>query len=137
MKTNRNIKARWILGILYLLIGLSLTVCGLLNLVDDYWSGMGGALIIISVMQIVRLIRYKTSPQYKEETDTAVRDERNRFLGMKAWSWAGYLYVIIASVATIVFKLLEQEVLMFAASGSVCLVLVLYWVSYLIVRKKY
>ena len=137
MKTNRNIKARWILGILYLLIGLSLTVCGLLNLVDDYWSGMGGALIIISVMQIVRLIRYKTSPQYKEETDTAVRDERNRFLGMKAWSWAGYLYVIIAAVATIVFKVLGNDTLMFAASGSVCLMLILYWVSYLIVRKKY
>ncbi|MBQ6848945.1 MAG: hypothetical protein IJN76_02700 [Clostridia bacterium] len=137
MKTNRNIKARWILGILYLLIGLSLTVCGLLNLVDEYWSGMGGALIIISVMQIVRLIRYKTSPQYKEETDTAVRDERNRFLGMKAWSWAGYLYVIIAAVATIVFKVLGNDTLMFSASGSVCLMLILYWVSYLIVRKKY
>lgn len=137
MKTNRNIKARWILGILYLLIGLSLTVCGLLNLVDDYWSGMGGALIIISVMQIVRLIRYKTSPQYKEETDTAVRDERNRFLGMKAWSWASYLFVIIAAVATIVFKVLGNDTLMFAASGSVCLMLILYWVSYLIVRKKY
>ena len=137
MKTNRNIIARWILGILYLLIGLTLTVCGLLNVVDDYWSGMGGALLIISVLQIVRLIRYKTNPQYKEESDTATRDERNRFLGMKAWSWAGYLYVLIAAVTTIVCKLIGQEVLMYAASGSVCLMLILYWVSYCIVRKKY
>lgn len=137
MKTNRNITARWILCTLYLLIGLSLTVCGLLNLVDSYWSGMGGALIIVGALQIVRLIRYKTSPQYKEETDTAVRDERNRFLSTKAWSWAGYLYVMIAAVATIVFKLIDQEILMFAASGSLCIILVLYWISYFILNKKY
>ena len=73
----------------------------------------------------------------KEATDTAVTDERNRFIRGKAWSWVGYLYIIIAAVATIVFKLLGQETLMFAASGSVCLMLVLYWIIYLILNKKY
>ena len=98
---------------------------------------MGAALLVISVLQVLRLIRYKSDPQYKEATDTAVNDERNRFLSTKAWSWAGYLYIMIAAVASIVFKLLNQEILMFAASGSVCIILVLYWISYLIVRKKY
>ena len=137
MKPNRNIRYRWILSILYGVIGVSLVVCNLLNMVDDYWSGMGAALLVISVLQVIRLIRYNTSDKYKEATDTAVNDERNRFLSTKAWSWAGYLYVLIAAVASIVFKLLNQETLMFAASGSVCLILVLYWLSYLIVRKKY
>ena len=45
--------------------------------------------------------------------------------------------IIIAAVATIMFQLLGQELLMFAASGSVCLMLVLYWVSYFILNKKY
>lgn len=137
MKQNRNIVIRWILSILYILIGATLIVCNLLHTIDDFWSGMGGAFALIGVLQLVRLIRYQTNPKYKENTDTAVQDERNRFLSTKAWSWAGYLYIMIAAVATIVFKLLEQDTLMFAASGSVCIILVLYWISYLIVRKKY
>ncbi len=137
MKPNRNIRYRWILSILYGIIGISLIVCNLLKLVDDYWSGMGAALLAVGVLQLIRLIRYKSDPQYKETTDTAVNDERNRFLSTKAWSWAGYLYIMIAAVGSIVFKLLDQETLMFAASGSVCIILILYWLSYLIVRKKY
>ena len=137
MKPNRNIRYRWILSILYGVIGISLIACNLFHAVDDYWSGMGAALLVISVLQVLRLIRYKSDPQYKEATDTAVNDERNRFLSTKAWSWAGYLYIMIAAVGSIVFKLLNEEVLMMAASGSVCIILILYWISYLIVRKKY
>lgn len=137
MKPNRNVRYRWILSIIYIVLGVSLIVCHLLKMVDDYWSGMGAALTVVGVLQLLRLIRYKTNPQYKESTDTAVRDERNRFLSTKAWSWAGYLYVMLAAIGSIVFKLLNQETLMFAASGSICLILILYWLTYLILRKKY
>jgi small GTP-binding protein len=95
------------------------------------------ALIVVGALQMIRIVRYNTSAKYKEETDTAVQDERNRFLSTKAWSWAGYLYVLIAAIASIVFKLIDQEILMFAASGSVCVILILYWISYFILRKKY
>ena len=137
MKQNRNIRYRWILAVIYGVIGVSLVVCNLLNMVDEYWSGMGAALVAVGGLQLIRLIRYNTSDKYKEATDTAVNDERNRFLTMKAWSWAGYLYIMLAAVGSIVFKLLNQEIWMFAASGSVCIILVLYWISYLILRKKY
>ena len=137
MKPNRTIRTRWILCILYILIGASLAVCGNLKVIDAFWSGMGTAFVFVGVLQMIRLIRYNTSPQYKEATDTAATDERNRFIRAKAWSWVGYLYIIIAAVATIVFKLLGQETLMFAASGSVCLMVVLYWIIYLILDKKY
>ena len=137
MKPNRNIMIRWILSILYIAIGVALIVCDCLQLVDEFWSGMGTAFAVIGVLQMIRLIRYKNNAIYKEDTDTAVNDERNRFIGMKAWSWAGYLFVFIAAVATIMFKLMGQELLMFAASGSVCLMLVLYWIIYFILNKKY
>jgi len=137
MKPRKSMIARMIVALLYILLGVTLIVCERLGMVDDFWSGLGTALIFIAVLQLFRLIRYKTSDTYKEQVDTAYTDERNRFLGMKAWAWAGYLYIIVAAVATIVFKLLEQEVLMYATSGSVCLILVLYWICYLILRKKY
>ncbi len=136
MKPN-DISRRWIIAALYILTGIILTVCGQMEMVDEFWSGMGMALIFVGALRMFRLIRYTTDSTYKEQTDTARQDERNRFLGMKAWSWAGYLYMILAGLGTVLFKVLEMEDLMFAASGSVCVMLTLYWVSYLILRKKY
>ena len=137
MKANRKVIVRAILAALYFIIGASIGICGEFAFVDPSWSGMGTALIVIGAVQMIRIVRYNTNAQYKEETDTAVNDERNRFLAMKAWSWAGYLYVFIAAVGSVVFKLIHQEMLMFAASGSLCLILILYWISYFILRKKY
>lgn len=137
MKPRKSVTARWVLAIVYMVLGVSLLVCGQIGIVDEFWNGMGGALTFIGVLRIYQLVRYRSNTEYKEQVDTAVQDERNRFLSTKAWSWAGYLYIMVAAVATIVFKFLGNDTLMYAASGSVCLILVLYWVSYFIVRKKY
>lgn len=54
-----------------------------------------------------------------------------------AWAWSGYLFILIAAVACIIFKIIGQEVLSFAASGAVCLMLLLYWISYVVLKRKY
>lgn len=137
MKPNRRIIVQWILPILYVIIGATLGICGELGVVDQFWNGLGAAFVVVGVLRLIRLIRYSTNLQYKEATDTALNDERNRFIRNKAWAWAGYLYIIVAAVATIVFQILGEETLMFFCSGSVCLLLVIYWISYFILRKKY
>jgi len=137
MKEKMSFMKRWIVAVLYVLIGVTLIVCNLLGLVDSFWSGMGTGLAVVGALQIFRLIRYKTDPAYQEQVDTAQNDERNRFLGMKAWSWAGYLYVLISGASIFLFKALGNDTLMFAASGSLCLVVLLYWVAYIILRKKH
>ncbi len=134
---ERNTVAHWITYMLYLLLGVGLVIGGITEQIDSFWSGMGSALLCVGALRMIGLIRYKTDAAYKEQTDTAVTDERNRFLRMKAWSWTGYLFILIAAVATIVFKLLDMEPQMFMASGAVCLVVVLYWVCYLLLRRKY
>lgn len=137
MKANRNVVARAILAALYFIIGASIGIYSEFAAIDSFWSGMGAALVVVGTLQMIRIIRYNTSPKYKENTDTALSDERNHFIRAKAWSWVGYTYIIIAAVATIVLKLLDQELLMFFCSGSVCVLLVLYWIFYFILTRKY
>lgn len=43
----------------------------------------------------------------------------------------------IAAVATIVFRVAGQDTLSSAASMAICLFLVLYWVSFLVLSRKY
>ena len=118
-------------------LGVVLSVCGAIGLLDSYWTGMGGGLIGVGIVFLIRSIRYKRDPEYKEEYDIEISDERNKFIRLKAWSWAGYLFVMIAAVASIAFKLAGREDLMMFCSGSVCIVIVLYWVSYMVLKNKY
>lgn len=128
---------RWILSVAYIVLGVGLFVASCLEAVDSFWAGMGTGLLMVGVLRLIQFIRYRSNPDYQEKVETESKDERNRFLSMKAWSWAGYLFVFIAAVGTIVFKLLAMDQLMMLCSGGLCLLLVLYWVSYLILRKKY
>ena len=133
MKFNK----RLIANITEIVIGVILTICGATGLLDSYWSGMGTALIVVGGLMMIRQVRYSTNAEYKESVDVEIQDERNKFLRVKAWSWAGYFAVLIGAVASIVLRILGQNQLSQFAGLSVCLLMVLYWASYFILKKKY
>ena len=133
MKTNR----RMILSIVWIVLGASLLGANLAGLLGDYWSGLGGGLLGVGVFQVIRNVRYLSNPTYREKVDTTNSDERNRFLAGRAWAWAGYLYVLTAAIATIVFQIIGKTELATAAGFSVCIIMVFHWLSYLYLQKKY
>ena len=125
------------MSIFWVVLRAVLVVCHLVRLVEDYWFSMGIAFIVVGVLQIIRHIRYKTDSEYRENRDIATGDERNKFIANKAWAWAGYFYVMIAAIGSIVCKLLGREDLMMFYTSSVCLIMVLYWLSWLRLKRKY
>lgn len=128
---------RFISSIIEILLGVGLLVLGSIGIIDSFWTGMGTALIFVGVLYLIRQIRYKTDANYKEKFETEAKDERNRFLSMKAWSWTGYLLVLIMGVATIALKIAGYEQLMLFCSSIVCLIITIYWIAYLILKRKY
>ena len=123
--------------IVLLAAGLLLIGLGCAEIVDEFWSGMGSALLVIGVIRLLRFYRLKKNDSYREKMETAQTDERNQFIRAKAWSWAGYLFIMVTAVATIIFRILGKDLLSQVASYSVCLMLVLYWVSYFVLKKRY
>ena len=132
MKKNDTIFA-----IIWLVLGLPLIGLSIAGLVDSFWSGMGSALVVIGACRLLRAHRLNKSEEYREKMETFETDERFHFLRTKAWSWAGYLFVIIAGVSVIAFKILGMDTASQAASAAVCLLLVLYWGAYFVLKKKY
>ena len=124
-------------GIFWVLVGAVLFALGAGEVIDNFWSGMGGGLIGVGLVRVVRHIRYRKDAEYREKTDTEVQDERNKFIANKAWAWAGYCFVLIEGILVVVFKLLGREDLMLMASYNVCGILLMYWVCWLVLRKKY
>jgi type II secretory pathway component PulM len=56
---------------------------------------------------------------------------------MKAWQLTAGWFTMIAAIATFIFKFAGREDLMMLCSGGICLMVTLYWVIYLCLRKKY
>ena len=128
---------RMIVSIIWVVLGATLIALAFAGKVDVFWNGMGSGLLIVGALNLLRQYRFSKNEAYREKIEIEEKDERNQFIRNKTWAWTGYLFVIISAILCIVFKLIGQEVLSFAASGAVCLILVLYWISYFILRKKY
>ncbi|MBE6976976.1 MAG: hypothetical protein E7439_07320 [Ruminococcaceae bacterium] len=133
MKNNR----RALVSIVWILLGIGLIVAGFVTEIDEFWSGLGAGFVSVGVLQLLRWGKYASNEEYREKMDVEAKDERNRYLAAKAWGWAGYLFVIIGAVACIALRIAGQELLSLAASGAVCLIITLYWISYFILRRKY
>ena len=128
---------RMIVSIIWVVLGTLLIALAFAERVDVFWNGMGSGLLIVGALNLLRQYRFSKNEAYREKIEIEEMDERNQFIRNKTWAWTGYLFVIIAAILCIVFKIIGQEVLSFAASGAVCLILVLYWLSYFVLRKKY
>ena len=129
---------RLALSIFWVLLGatlLGLSIAEILN--DSVYSGMGGALMAIGILQIVRIVRYRKDEKYRETIDTEIKDERNVFLRMKSWAWTGYIVVLIEAIGSVIAMVLGQETLQLMLAYSVCLIIFVYWLVYIILSRKY
>jgi len=133
MKQNR----RLILSIVWIVLGIALFGLGLAGVVGEYWSGMGSALAVVGVLKLIQYNRLNRNEAYREKIEVELTDERKGFIRSKAWAWAGYLFILITAVLSIVFRMMGQDLLSSASGYAVCLMLILYWISYLVLCKKY
>ncbi|MBQ6927140.1 MAG: hypothetical protein IJQ36_02395 [Oscillospiraceae bacterium] len=129
---------RLFLSIFWVVLGAVLLILAETGVLDSpRYSGMGVAFIIVGALQIARHIRYRRDPAYREKIDTEFSDERNRFLRMKSWSWAGYIAVIAEGIGAVVAAVRGQETVQMVLSYSVCLLVGAYYISYLVLSRKY
>lgn len=124
-------------SMLWIVIGAILIVLSFLGKVDEFWNGMGSGLLILGCVQLLRHYRISKNTELKERIEIEEKDERNHYIKNKAWAWAGYLYVMMGAVGCIVLRIFQQNELSIFVSGSVCVMLLLYWGSYHILKKKY
>ena len=129
---------RLFLSVFWVVLGAVLLILSVTGKLDStLYAGMGGGLIAVGLLQIARNLRYRRDPAYREKIDTEVSDERNRFLRMKSWSWAGYITVLAEAIAAVVAAVRGQETVQLVLSYSVCLLLAAYYISYLVLSRKY
>ena len=129
---------RLALSIFWAVLGVVLIVLSVTEVLDSsLYAGMGGALTAVGILQCIRNVRYRKDREYREKIDIELKDERNRYLRMKSWAWAGYIVVLAEGVGVVVAMVLGKETVQLILSCSVCLLLCAYWISYLVLNRKY
>lgn len=125
------------LALFWIALGILLFAAAVTGVADSVFSGMGGGFLGVGGLQLVRYFRYQKDSEFREKWDTENTDERNRFLSGKAWAWASTLYVILGGIGVIVLHIVGYREIAFAISYSICALLILYWICYLVLRRKY
>lgn len=131
-------KKRLMLSIAWVAIGTVLWILSLTEKIpSDMWGGIGGGLIAVGIMQISKHIKYRTNEEYRKKTDISLNDERNRYIAVKAWSWTGYTVVIASSVLSLIFLALGEKDISRIMGFYVCAEILIYYISYIILKSKY
>lgn len=133
-----KIKSSTIKYTLFAILGAGMFVLSeVFNIIDNFWSGMGVGFVVISIMRLIQLYRYKNDDSYAEKIDIQNCDERNRFLAEKARSMAFYYFILIAAILTIVLRFMNNNQASSIFAYTIGLLVLIYWLSYQWLIRKY
>ncbi len=127
-----------VLSVFWAIMGIALIVLSITEVLNSpIYAGIGGSLTAVGIHQAIRNLKYRKDPDYRKKVDTEIQDERNSFLRMKSWACAGYIMLFVEGIGAIAAIILNQRTIQLILSYSVCMLLAAYWISYLILSKKY
>ena len=138
MEFKKKLKTRLIVAVSYILLGLVLVAVDLMGQTDNYfYSSFGFALIIMGLLRIFRHRKITADERSIRQQELTESDERSRMISERARSWTFSLTVTLSGAIVLVLSLLgyHDESLPFA--WLVCGMVTVYWICYLIIRKKY
>ena len=137
MDFRKKLKTRLWVAIIYVALGIIMTVGGTVTKTDNSFISSFG--LILAVMGVVRMRNYliitKNEERLKKQ-EIMETDERNVSIVNKARSITFTAYVLLLGVAVIVLSLLNMREIAVWISYSIFLLIIIYWISYFIIRKK-
>ena len=138
MDFKKRLKQRFAIAVSYTLLGLVLVCTDMMKGFENgFFFSFGIAMLVMGILRIVRYRRITQDDQTIRKQELAENDERIRMISERAKSWAFSYSILAAGILVIVLNLLgyHDEALPFA--WCVCGMVVLYWICWNIIRKKY
>ncbi len=138
MEYKKKLRIRLIISVILLIIGLGIIITSNILSVDStFFSPFGLALVVISIVRIRNYFIITRNEERLQKQEIAETDERNLLIANKAKSISFYIYLILSCLSVIVLQLMNKSEIATYISYSVCVMLIIYWISFLIIRKKY
>lgn len=116
---EKKIKNRIVYCVCLIALGAASLVLGLGNIlpvemseyIGGYYLGLGSGLIAAGIITIIRHVRTLRDPEQLKAKEIYENDERNKMIGLKAWSYTGYAMFLILYVGMLVAGFVSEMVL--------------------------
>lgn len=117
-----------ILGIISLYVGLCIPLAsGNTEFSSGFYTGLGSSIIAACVVNIIKNIRLLKNKDALKHREIYEFDERNRMIGLKSWSYAGYAMFLLLYIALlfagVINIIIMKTILGILAAFAVCLLI--------------
>lgn len=137
MDFRKKLKVRLYVAIVYIILGLAMIVIPLfLKNDNNFASSLGFAFVAIGIARIRQYKLITKSEDSIKKREIAESDERSIFIASKARGIAFFSYIIVAALVIIVLQVLNYSQIALIISATVCFMVLVYWISYLIISKR-
>lgn len=137
MDFKKKLKIRLFIAISYIILGVFMTLAfSIIKTESSFLSSFGFALIIIGIARTRNYFLITKNEETIKKQQILETDERNIAISNKAKSISFFVYLIFSCVSVILFEILNKTEIATIISGTVCIMLLIYWVSYFIISKN-
>lgn len=138
MDYRKKMIVRLIFAIGYITFGAELIIINLAGLAtNEMLSYFGSAFIVCGITRLIQYFKITRNKDTMEQREIAEKDERNIMLWTQARSWAFGIYTILSGGAILVLYMLNMEFAGQIIAYALCSLVLIYWVCYMILRRKY
>ncbi len=138
MEFKKKLKQRLYIAVSYIVIGLVLIAADALNHFENqFFFSFGITLIVMGILRLIRHRKITKDDASIHRQEVVENDERTLMMNEKARSWAFSYSIMIAGIAVIVLSLLGKHDAAQPFAWYVCGQIGLFWICWLIIRKKY
>ena len=138
MEFKKKLQTRLYIAVSYIVIGLTLIAADALNHFENqFFFSFGMALTVMGILRLIRHRKITKDDASIRKQELAETDERTLMMAEKARSWAFSYSIMIAGIAVIVLSLLGKHDTAQPFAWFVCGQVALYWICWMILRKKY
>lgn len=137
MDFKKKLKTRLYLAIAYIIIGLATIIAAFITKTsNEFFSSFGFALIVIGIVRVRSYFIITKSEDNLKKQQIRESDERNVSISTKAKSFSFTLYIILSGIVVIVLQCLKETQHATIIGGTVCALILIYWISYFVINKK-
>ncbi|MGN1059433.1 MAG: hypothetical protein ACI4QW_03285 [Clostridia bacterium] len=136
MKFTEKLKARLYASVVIAILGVLLIGVGLFRR-TDMASSFGLMFLVIGIARIVQYIKITKNEETLHKREVAETDERNVMLWTKARSLTFSIYILLAAIASVILYMLEMDIIAKTLSYSLFSFILIYWICYFVISRKY
>lgn len=132
---EKKIKIRIIYGALLCVCGLvSAYVGGFITMNLEKILSSSCVLLVVGLVTIIRNIRILKDEDALNKMDIYESDERNRLIGLKSWSYTGYIMFLLLYLALMIAAVVNELVMKTILAIILCFVACLFITRFVLKR---